>query len=773
MRRYKIFRGKVTKVIVENEEIKRPTENEPIGEDRVIGVDTETLSSQDGLVTVLLPFADDQGTHVQEEFLKPEDSNPIELLFAYLIARFGVDPADGRKGRGKSRRARVRYRPKKGTIETLVPVLLVFYNMEYDLQRLFLSMSAFFRMTELAKDGRWVTVGKYEVQMIMTSPSGSAPYFHWIVFDAESEKAVRLYGIDMWGYWKSGLNKTAKSLGIGSKIDIQKDWFQTPLEEYTQDMINEMIRYAGEDARLTREVYLATARLLGSLSKAVFRRNGILPPSAPAAAARLAFSMMDADSFPRPPKQFEQLALDAYHGGYVACIRRGWVEGATVADLHSAYPSAMCLLPDPCTVEYILIESDTWTDIPEEIRAAGCLGFVSATFVVFPDRFPGISKSHPEHTLHQPGVYERFAISLPELSVMMDLGQVKMARIHHGFYLFGDSETSFFRRFVLHFYEMKETEEREGRKDSPKYLASKLLMNSLYGKLIEVNEPKKPVLPREYELATIYYDPKLQGKTNRRNFQQAYIDGGIEAVMELSRKNREKWGNEEPKAVSFADVLPKGPNRAGYFFLPIYASLITAMTRAKIATMLNLFKAFAGDTDSIFTTMRPGTEEWKKAEKAADWICRRAGVGPVKDDPGLGGYGIEMIDGRGYVAGLKQYFLVSKNPQSPKKMKLAYHAVANADRLTTRLAVARLARGQEKTYQTKPKPRRFRESLMKQDGQFGIFVRQWRQVTPKHDERMRVKNYIPDRRHPVWEYEWRDLNEVEKSNDEISPGNET
>lgn len=767
MRRYEIFRGKNIRVLVENEEIKRPTENEPLGEDRIIGVDTETLSSQDGLVTVLVPFSDDEGTHVQEEFLRPEDGNPIELLFAYLISRFGVDPAEKRTGKGKSRKSRVQYRPKKGTHETLIPVLLVFYNMEYDLQRLFLSTSAFFRMTELARDGRWVSVGQYEVQMIMTSPSGSAPYFHWIVFDTESEKAVRLYGIDMWGYWKAGLGKTAKSLGIGEKIHIEKTNFQKPLEEYTEQMIDEMIRYAGEDARLTREVYLATARLLGSLSKAVFRRNGILPPSAPAAAARLAFSMMDADEFPRPDKRYEQLALDAYHGGYVACIHRGWVEHVTVADLHSAYPSAGCLLPDPCSVRYVPIESETWTDIPDDIREAGNLGFVCATFMVFPDRFPGISKSHPEHTLHQPGVYERFAISLPELSVMMDLGQVKMVRVHWGFYLDGDPETSFFRRFFLHFYELKEKEEAEGRKGSPMYQTSKLLMNSLYGKLIEVNEPKKPVLPREYELSTIYYDPKLQNKTNRRNYQQAYIDGGIDAVMQLSERNLEKIHNlnavPEEHAKTFTDVLPEGPTRAGYFFLPIYASLITAMTRAKICAMLNCFKAIAGDTDSIFTTLQPGTEQWQKAEKVADWICRRAGVGPVKDDPGLGGYGIEMVGGRGYVAGLKQYFLCSKHPDSPKTMKLAYHAIANADKLTTRLAVARLARGQEKTYQTKPKPRRFRESLLKQDGQFGIFVRQWRQVTPKHDERMQVENHISDRRHPVWEYEWRDLDDIEKA----------
>lgn len=770
MRSYFVNKGgKRKKVLVQTDRIKRPVEHEPIGEERVIGVDTESLNSKDGLVTVLTPFADAEGVHCQETFLRPDQGDPILVVVDYLFNKFSEPAADPRPGKGRAARSRVRYRMKHGTIITLAPVVLVFYHMEYDLQRLFLPDSPFYQAIALgAVKDVIISCGPYEIQMVSTNPTGSAPSFHWIVFHPETERALRLYGIDMWGYWKSGLDRTAKSLEIGSKVKIEKDWFSTPLEDYTDDMIREMIEYAGEDARLTREVYLATARLLGGLSKAVFTKTGILPPSAPGAAARLAFSMMSEPEIKRPPKAYEQLALDAYHGGYVACRVRGWVENMTVADLHSAYPSAKRLLPDPCRVEYVPIEAGTWTDIPEHIREAGNLGFVCATFKVFPDRFPVISKHGANKTLHQPGIYERFAISLPELSVMFDLGQVKMARIHHGFYLDGPRDSSFLGRFVDYFYSIKEREEREGRKDSPMYQTSKLLMNSLYGKLIEVREPAPPILP-DFQNAIIYQNPHKSKAENKRDFAQALLDSGEAGVMELSNQNLEIIVEEglDPKqyGVFIEEAIPAGPATAGNYFLPIYASLITAMTRAKIATMLNLFQAVAGDTDSMFTPLRPGTPEWEKAEKAADWVCRRAGVGPVRDDPGLGGYGIEMVNARGYMAGLKQYFLVSRDPASPKKKKLAHHAIVNAGKLATMVAVARLARGRAHTYETKPKPRRLRETIKKGDRKYGVFERETRMVVPKEDERMRLVRHIPDPRHPVWEFEWKELEEVEMDED--------
>lgn len=99
-----------------------------------------------------------------------------------------------------------------------------------------------------------------------------------------------------------------------------------------------------------------------------------------------------------------------------------------------------------------------------------------------------------------------------------------MARIHSGFYVDGPRESSFLRKFVDYFYEIKEREEREGRKDSPLYLVAKLLMNALYGKLIEIRIPSAPILP-EYLYSIIYLNPDTTKIDNYREYAQTWIDG--------------------------------------------------------------------------------------------------------------------------------------------------------------------------------------------------------------------------------------------------------
>ncbi len=734
----------------------RTKENTPIGVERIIGVDTESLTVNGELKTVLIPYSSTFGDVCQSKPIDP-DIDPIQLICDFTIEKFG-------KYFENIKEYRLISRADKGMRETLLPVLWVFYNLEYDLQRLFQSDSAFFRFLRQGRSDLFIMTGKYKIQIVNCNPSGSAPSFQFIIIDTELQKAARVYGMDMWGYWKTGLDNTAKKLGVGEKLndEISKEWFQIPLEEWTPTMWDAFVRYGGKDANLTRGIYIATAKLLGSFSEAVFNRVGLLPPSAPAAAARLAFSFASEEEWKRPAKIYEQLALDAYHGGYVAMLRRGYVEGITVSDLHSAYPSAMMLLPDPCRMECAMLPPSIWTSIPNGVKKHNCMGFVRASFTIKEDvLFPSISMNNKKHTLHQTGHYEKFAISLNELSALFDLGQIARADIHEGFMIIGSSSTSFLRKFVEYFYEIKEGAE----KDDPVYLVAKLLMNSLYGKLIEVHEPNLPAVQHNPDLYEwIVFDPK-PNKETKKQFQKAsqiYVTDGMEGLYNFSRMNKMAYiqysGNdhitldEMKNKVRVKDILVDQQSYTGAYFLPIHASLITAMTRAKLVIMLNCFDAIGGDTDSMVNYMKPKTPEWIAAEEKANQYSLNAGCGSVKDDAGLLGYGVEMVGGKGYVAGIKQYTLQAEG----YKPKLAHHAITDppdsnweiedgknegekrskARKTFCRDAVKLLATGNLVTYTTRSKPRRLRESLLRGDGKYGIFLTRERTVTPKEDERL-------------------------------------
>lgn len=712
----------------------RTNENDPIGADRVIGIDTESLVVGGKLRTVLTPYSSTLHTFTQE--WPTDEENPILIPLEYTFAYFS-EPIENP--------SRVKVRFEKGARESLSPVLWVFYNLEYDIQRLFSPESPFFRLIRQSNRDITFQIGTFKFQFAQINPSGSAPSFHLIV--TRDNRAVRIYGMDMWGYWKSGLGNTAKSLNVESqKEDIPSDWFQIPLEQWTFEMWSRFRQYAGTDAKATRLIYHATAELLGSISRTVFNRNGILPSSAPAAAARMAFGMASEKEWRRAPKMFEQMALDGYHGGYVAMLERGKVEGVTVADLHSAYPSAFLLLPDPCRAQYARLPSEKWKQIPDSIRAYGNLGFVRATFTIKSGvRFPSVSEQMKQFTGHQTGRYENFTISLPELSVMFDLAQIDEAFIHDGFIIHGEYGSSFLRLFVQKLYKIKAEEEESDRKNSALYLAAKLLMNALYGKLIEIHEPDLPALESFTDLIELITMPMTSERLGerKRTMAQYFVDGGMALLQTQSANNSEAYRNAgiAPERLQVKELLSDEMATAGAYFMPIYASLTTAITRAKICICMNTFDAIGGDTDSWFHRLLPGTPAYIRAERWANELCTRAGVGGLSDHGGLLGYGVEMVNGTGYVAGIKQYTLSADGYKS----KLAHHAItdppgkAYAERNEfCSNAVKNLANGEAVTYTTRSKPRRLRESLLSGDGQYGVFVTLERTVTPKADQRLEV-----------------------------------
>lgn len=755
--------GKRIETQIRNYTFRRTNENDPIGADRVIGVDTETLPDRDGILkTVLIPYSSTHGVVSQSQPI--EEDNPITVMLDFTMLQFAETYA---------RKSRVKNRFGKGSRESVKPVLWVFYNLEYDIQRLFSPDSPFFRFIRHGREDVVIQVGKYELQLVHVNATGNAPSFQILCFDTQTQKVARIYGMDMWGYWKTGLDKTAKSLKVGEKVnDIPPEWFDIPLEDWTEEMWQSFIQYAGVDADLTRNIYLATAELLGNFSTAVFNRVGMLPPSAPAAAARLAFSMASEEEWQRAPKHYEQMALDGYHGGYVAANRRGKVEGLTMNDLKSAYPSAMILLPDPCTAEYAMIPPGIWADIPHGIRISGNLGFVVASFKVKRSLFPSISENRKKYTAHQPGDYTRFTISLPELSVLFDLNQIDSATIHEGFIMIGSPEHSFLRKFVLKFYELKEKEEKEGRKNSAVYLAAKLLMNSLYGKLIEIHVPPIPAIEdASYLYEDICLEPGDMPRINKiRNAAEVYTNNGLDGILNFSEQNLTRCFRleEKPEILPLDELLMPMQATGGAYFMPIYASLITAMTRAKICTLLNCFEAYLGDTDSFGHRLIYGSDEYAAAEKRANGISIRAGTGGVRESSGLLGYGVELRNASGYIAGIKQYVLIGLNEKGKEERKLAHHAITDPPGKESKhrmdfcaAAVESLALGKTVTYTTRKKPRRLRESLLRNDGKYGYFISKQRTVTPKQDERMHV---VALDENGALIYEW-------KQRDELPPDN--
>lgn len=251
-------------------------------------------------------------------------------------------------------------------------------------------------------------------------------------------------------------------------------------------------------------------------------------------------------------------AYHSYRGGRSEVAKRGYFEHIEEYDVNSMYPWAMTQLEDCFKCDWIPIESnaDLLKHDPENIAYGFFIldidlpyNYVNALPVQ--DKKNGI-------LIYPYGELKDYFLTHIELKMLMDLGIIteKDFRIKNGWIGLKRSGVFPFRDIVIDLY-------RERKKyDKDNFLNSliKILLNSTYGRLIEVNINN------------------VQGDT---------ID--LEAWDEYDITDEE---------------LIKKCYIAGKYFNPIYANYITALSRVKLYTAIfhNMDNFIASFTDSVIST---------------------------------------------------------------------------------------------------------------------------------------------------------------------------
>ena len=583
-----------------------------------------------------------------------------------------------------------------------------------------------------------IEVDGYEIENVHMVLSGSAPHFSWII--RKDNRVLRVLGMDVWGYLKQGLEASAQSLGVIEKIEIDKSYFHLSYEEITNEQWDELRAYGKRDPRTTREVYLVLLQLLSQFSPDVVTKKGILPPSAPAAAARIAFSHMEGDTLHQSPRWAIQLALESYSGGLVFARMRGPVSNLLVGDRNSAYPTMMQMLPNPEKVRYISRLHPCMEDLIGKIGFCHASFEHNGTFIPFVTAWDGSAKS-----CHATGRYERQAISIYELSAGYLTKQITHITVHDAIYLAYDNDaeqSGFLYDFVHEYHTIK----NQNQKGSPLYLLAKLLMNSLYGKLIELRSPESLILPKHILLLRVPFSWKSRMEKDdafRMRFYGILVNQG----MELDDLMREYQPEEYDSMVPLHELIQEQGLKAGTYFFPFYASLITAGQRAWMSIYCYYTKAVLADTDSAFSLL--SEQDFIKALKKADTITTRIGVGHCRIGKELGDIDIELRNGRGHIAGIKQYELQGEGGV----YKIAHHAIVQPDgedKLSFyRYAIAQLSLGQAVTYKEKSRPVRLRSALLR-GKDFGVFEAGTRTITPKQDSRMEIVRRVGNNVYYQW-----------------------
>lgn len=245
----------------------------------------------------------------------------------------------------------------------------------------------------------------------------------------------------------------------------------------------------------------------------------------------------------------------SYHGG-----KNGYYcNGVTVADncyevdIVSAYPFAMVSIPNFLSGEYATAKN--YTDKYEGVWCVSGVVKDCKYPILFNHDFKKLSGKVEEVWVTS---YElREALATKEITLTKCWGYVWKPD--------GKATRNPFGDYVKHFFEKKQNTP----KDDNRYVLYKILLNSLYGKLIQTIDEKGV-------------------EADLDDFEPDFIVG------------KDGKTSENPQ---------KKVYRAGGLYNPFIASLITGFVRAYLHRLEHKYKALHASTDSIKTLIRPAENE--------------------------------------------------------------------------------------------------------------------------------------------------------------------
>lgn len=762
---------------------KKPSlENKLLELDRFYGIDTESFHhlADDGYWVAPSPLDDNQMPRYVGELktdlitiahTSPENDRifetsslkyPIEVVLDYLHVRHAVQDISPTKHNQKPvRKRKDGYDRRDGRANTIKPIVLIFHNLSYDIGRLMRNHKPFLRSIATSSEATYrFKVGKYEIECCQSIYTGTAPFFEWYVrYDG---KIFRVMGRDLFGYLKNSLKEIGKDFFPNDpnlwKHDIETGTFNLPYEDIvlgaTRDSIldrhnidiseyedgfknfistpkEKLWEYAQQDPRTTLRAYLQLMQLLIDISPASISRDGTIPASAPACAARIAYSFSSEEQWQLPPRWVSQLGSTTYCGAYVDSRKVQYIGNMRVRDQNSAYPFAMSQLPNPANSEYEELFPQKFTEKTFNYLK-GQFGIVVFTGRGFDDRRPSTRTHDCENNrlVYQYGEIPMSFTTIQELLYGVATGRLEVDCIHSGCIIRDQGGESFLKKFISIMHKIK-SENKDTNK--PLALVAKLLMNSLYGKLLELRRDKThfdgftgmievPIFDfthtvedsgetKSVRVTTLDFIPK---------FQEIYIEHGSEGIEEYVQ---DMWNNEtlsphfeldecnEPTGIILKSLFEIGGDinwKAGKYYNPIFGACITGGIAARTNLFLWCTNGQQGDTDSGMYEFTSEEEEEKALRKFRE-IEKYCGYPSPTE--GLGSWELELFDGQGWLIKNKVYFLEGTSPKKGHQVKMGLHSLSGMPKYADTTGkykaleyLTELAETGETTYETKTSP---------------------------------------------------------------------
>jgi len=522
----------------------------------------------------------------------------------------------------------------------------------------------------------------------------------------DGDEVKKTWAYDIAGMYQSGLEKEATSrFDWYSKVDKSAhlvNWLDFATDKHYREEI--VLKSNMFDARAVHDLAIATItefyNAFGAYPKNLISQGSL---ARSALMAQLDNLKLDANEHgkrigmeyhmdhivnmlgPKKAKDFFALVTEAYSAGYIEAIRFGHADKGAYADIASAYPAIIVKLYDLKDADY----SDG-TGTPERAKYGYTFirGYINAPKHL---KFNPITIKHPVHTstnIRASGYYKA-SYTIEERDFMESLGCT--FEKEHWVKIETKGELSPLAKVAQAFIDLRK--ELMAKGDSAQYMA-KIASNSLYGILFEcVNTFEEVTVQKreQEEIKDTFYKDILKKYRKKIDFKgleneiKKYFDTDyhkirnmwhgntgmspdvvkqeleyegiylkkdhpVDILYDLNELYRKDTSYKTTNEYTIEQVIKAG-YRAGEFFNPIYATIITARTRVLLAKASQAIENNGGKvvalmTDSITWSGVPEMlpEQFWKEEKTLGYFEKPEAITDIIS-LGAGRYGFKNSKG--------------------------------------------------------------------------------------------------------------------------------
>ncbi len=430
--------------------------------------------------------------------------------------------------------------------------IVYFHNLAFDLMILFRKF-----VEDIYRQGSYCKVEYKGWQFEIYSKKVN---FVKMIKSKSKNHNISVHILDSMAFTQAGLDKSLKAFSIeADKLPLPKGLGKKKLktkefEKYAKNDVIVLYKLARKIIDMHKVFNITPSVSIAQFAMKVFRHNYI----------------KGNDNILFPPAKCVEISEKSYHGGknFYLYDKPKLIKNAIEIDINSSYPYACMFLPSLIKGRYIEVDEFD----KNNYGVYRISGYIKSKYpILYTDDFKRID-----------GKFENICVSYWDIKSALEFAEKFEYKVELGYVFLDEGDYNPFQNFVKDIYaKRKQFKEQKDMNTIYKYI-----LNSFYGKFIQVNEIQ----------SFAYTDEKMNEPVKK--YLNEFIDkSGVNLHYYYDSKLNQC-------------VMKKTEYEAGLYYNPFIATLITSCARYNLLKLEYKYNSFHSATDSIKTEQKVNENEF-------------------------------------------------------------------------------------------------------------------------------------------------------------------